>query len=128
MIRMYETVTGEYDYEKIAKRLLTLDWKLAEHNKMNLFPEEVCRYKCVLKTLSELEQEELLVLAIRYYKSDEIRSYGAIATIPYPKAAEIMGISKHKYMDLEKRAVRKFGELAVKNWEEDVSNKEFIIE
>jgi len=128
MIRMYETITGEYDYEKIAKRLLTLDWKLAEHNKMNLFPEEACRYKCVLKTLSELEQEELLVLAIRYYKSDKIRSYGAIETIPYHKAAEMMGLNRNKYIDLERRAVRKFGELAVENWEKDISIKEFIIE
>jgi len=31
-------------------------------------------------------------------------------------------------MDLESRALRRFGELAVKNWEKDVSNKEFLIE
>ena len=108
--------------------MLANDWKLAERNKMYLTHEEMSRYKCVLKTLSELTQEELLVLAIRYYKSDKVRSYGAIAPMPYPKAAEIMGISKHKYMDLESRALRRFGELAVKNWEEDVSNKEFLIE
>lgn len=128
MIYIYEKYSRNCDYRKTAERLLANDWKLAERNKMYLSREEMRRYKCVLKTLSELEQEELVVLAIRYYKSDKVRSYGAIAPIPYPKAAEIMGISRHKYMDLESRAVRKFGELAVKNWEEDVSNKEFIIE
>ena len=128
MIRIYEKYSRECDYRKTGNRLLANDWKLAELNKMYLSREEMCRYKCVLKTLSELEQEELLVLAIRYYKSDKVRSYGAIVPIPYHKAAEMMGISRSKYMDLESRALRRFGELAVKNWEKDVSNKEFIIE
>lgn len=128
MIRTYVDMWGQYNYVKIAEHLLGRDWKLAELNRDYLTYEEMNRYKIVTKALNGLEKEKLQALAVRYYMPNKVRSYGSIVPTTYPKTAEILGINRIRCETLVHRALGEFGKLVIQYWEQDVSNKEFIIE
>lgn len=119
MIRTYVDRWGKYNYVKIAERLLGNDWKRAERNRDYLTYDEMKRYKLVLKTLGELEKEELRALAIRYYKPNKFRSYGAIVPTPYPEITKTLGVSRQRCDTMIYYALKRFGEIAIKYAEEE---------
>lgn len=124
MIRTYVDRWGQYNYVKIAERLLECNWKLAELNRDFLTQDEMNRYKIVTKALNDLEKDELKALAIRYYMPNKFRSYGKVIPITYVKTAEILGVNRNRCETIVYRGLSEFGKLFIHYWEQEEGSVE----